>query len=189
MIQLFYTNAEQPNSSQENPSKSIGGYVSSTQVKNDELENLFGSVSQEREFRRNIEYRLLALKNLHTQSIENIKLIIGLTGNGESKFYLASSLPVDNTCEEKEFELLTSKYSKPSSVDSFLEIQDQQEVELTGVELESGEVVGFWLSREYIKEEVNLDCDNLNEDMSTGVITDNKIVKLNLTIDYELVPE
>lgn len=185
MLQLLYTNAEQPEAEQENPSRSIGGYVSNTQLINGQVDNLFGSTSYERVLRRNVEYRLLAIRNLHTQPVDNIKITPTIENILQSKISIGVTEPFIDECDNRKFELLTNRFSRPVSVNEFTQLESGEEIQIPTT-LQSGEVLGLWIERESKKQEVDTSCEILNEETSKGSLIDNSIMDLQIKIEYDL---
>lgn len=64
-MRLFYTGADTLNGVQRNIDKSLGGFISSTQVPNDSEENVFSQLSYMNLVNQRREFRALVLKNLN----------------------------------------------------------------------------------------------------------------------------
>jgi hypothetical protein len=74
MLQLNYTGAFKENDLQDNPSKSLGGYVSGSKVPSGNLNNLFSSISQFTKEKALFEIIGVVLKNTSQNNIVNIEI-------------------------------------------------------------------------------------------------------------------
>lgn len=163
---LLYTGASAPNSVQQNPQLSLGGFVSSTVVRNGELNNLFNTVTS---YSRGFETRLIVLQNTTSSTIENIKIWVEDEIGSYYTYKLAFVEPAfDNTCNRYYFEQILNGNSLPLQAD-FNEYYDEVNAE-TIDELITSSYLGIWIKRELNLPE-NLYSDN-NQDITDQEIED-----------------
>ncbi len=112
MLKIFLTGASIPNEFQNNPSLSIGGYVSSAEVINGELDYLFQGISEFSKLNNKPEYSLIAIKNVgKIKTGATIKLINPV--GALSVMSLAVVEPSEDGDSNPFFEKLQTKWSAP----------------------------------------------------------------------------
>lgn len=146
-MKFLYTNASEPNGVQTKATLSLGGYVSSSSVVNNVLNEIFGEVSLNADV--NTRYRLLAIKNTLTYTADNIQLKFYLNEDIVSQIQAALVSPAKNECDEYVFEQLPNQYSKPQYAD-FEIVEDGLVLNIGSLAV--SEVIGIWLSRQLIKD-------------------------------------
>ncbi len=83
------------------PAESLGKYISTTEIANAELNNLFDSVTGEENAASDVEYRCLFIHNNHaTLDLQNVRIWLSAQGSGGAGILIASTdigLPNDFT--------------------------------------------------------------------------------------------
>lgn len=74
MLQFYYTGAFKAGDLQDDPFKSLGGYVSGSLIPNGNLNNIFSSISQFTKEKSTFEVIGVVLKNISQNNINNIIL-------------------------------------------------------------------------------------------------------------------
>lgn len=172
---IYYTGAIQHLAIQTDPSKSLGGYISSSQVPNDVLSNIFGTLDYTTIINKLKDTRVLAFLNTTGSIIDNFsvytitpqgsfaKLKVGLVNN-----------EIDAKCNIPYFEQLPTTNSTPL----YVTLNDAEgaanAIQISNIQ--PGEYVGIFLQREVIVEnnsELNPDgtvkiksCDDFYSDLS-----------------------
>lgn len=143
---LYYTGAKKPEDRQDNPSLSLGGYKSSSQIPNGEINNIFPKITQSTVIDNKKIIRMIVFQNLFPSTITNIKI---WTKNGYySKILSEIVLPAyDSKCERFFFEELKNEEILPYQ-GSLLEHNESNPLVLNS--LESGKYIGIWLRKELI---------------------------------------
>lgn len=141
-MKFLYTGAGEPNDPQTKAIFSLGGYVSSSSVANDVLNEVFGEISQSKDF--NTRYRLLAIKNILTTTVDNVLIKVFLNEDIVSELQMALIVPATNDCGDYVFEKITNQYAKPLYGD-FVVVEDGLVLNIGTMEPDS--VVGLWISR------------------------------------------
>jgi hypothetical protein len=141
---LLYTGADTPDVPQINADKSLGGYVSSTQVPNGRLANLFPSISKSDVKNKRSLIRMVALKNTTGAEVTGVTLQTD-SANSHVKLKLAAVAPVLDANNNPVFESVQDGGSLP-----YQAVLDYHEAGLT-IDIESianNAVIGIWILRE-----------------------------------------
>lgn len=140
----------------------MGGYRSSTPVKNDEFDNFFGEVSSYTVSNNNQnQYLGLILKNESSVAKNGVKLWFERAEDCYSKLYIAA---VELTPDQNGFNLMedvSTLHSCPIYAEFY-----ECESEVTAVDLgdmAANEAVGIWLKREILSDKAKEDVLNLTE--------------------------
>lgn len=155
-MQLFYTTSKNDGTGPDSPSFSLGGYVSSLQVVNADLNNLFGELSLYGEMKATTEYRAIVLKNESDSPAVNVVLELGFSENNVCSFSMA---PVAMTLDSEQryvMESIPTIYSKPF-VGEFIGAGNQISIG----DVAPGVCVGIWFRREVDKIKVKNEYDNI----------------------------
>lgn len=182
---LFYTGASSADQEQPISSKSLGGYVSSTMIPNDIINNLFGSmVDYSAKYK---EYRLIAVKNLTGQSITSANIWIESGLNSYGKYRLAAVSPSLDNCNKEIFEKIVSANAKPFYAE-FEDANDESTaIQITDPIIEN-EIFGIWVERTASQYAIdnydqNKSCDQLANDFNENeeIVTEESV---KLIIDF-----
>ena len=140
---LFYTGAIQYEDMQDNPSLSLGGYKSASQIPNGEINNLFPKITQQSVIQNKRVVRMIVFKNTIGQNINNLKI---WSANGlYSLISMAFIKPGVDGCQNPIFEKIGSETALPyqGEFNSF-----EEEAPYTVEELLPEEMFGIWIKRE-----------------------------------------
>lgn len=111
---LFYTGANKSNAIQGNPSLSLGGWISSSQVPNDYLNNLFSDIDYTTIKNDLKPIRVLGFKNLTGGIIPSFSVYTITPVNTSAKFKIGIILnAIDASCNCPYFEQLVSELANP----------------------------------------------------------------------------
>lgn len=141
---LYYTGSSKPEEFQDNPSLSLGGYKSSTQIPNGQIHNLFPKITQSMVVNNRKAIRMIVLHNQLTASMINVKLFIE---NGEfCKFTMVAIAPgYDAECDRYFFEKVTDEQNLPyqGMLAEYTELAP-----LIIPELQASKYIGVWIRRD-----------------------------------------
>lgn len=104
MMKILYTGAINANEPQSDPNKSLGGYISSSQVPNGLLHNLFPELSQNSHQVNSPNVKCIALLNDSIK--EEVSIWFEQAENSKATFEIAIAKPALNDCNEPYFEQL-----------------------------------------------------------------------------------
>ena len=155
-MMLYLTGAQQSvvdsnwQSPQTEVSKSLGGYVSSTQVPNNALNSLFDLLSMQTLRQRTSETLGFALVNKFSVPVKNVTVKIVQEEDALAKFRIA----VVPLSDKFYMEHINNRYSEPMQADWYDAAEELTIVE----ELAAGSGLGIWLQR-YIPEKLNEKTD------------------------------
>lgn len=168
---LYYSGANAPGAQQPDPAKSLGGYMSSTQVPNGFLGNVFTVITKNTVANKKKEIRLIILKNFLPAIMTSVRLwtTVPVSPTGFSKLKIAAVAPaIDPKCDYQYFESVANDDAIPYQAQL-----DYHEGELNAIEIGDiavGGIVGIWMQRE-----LNLDsfttADGLPGAPSTAIPT------------------
>lgn len=161
---LYYTGAIQHNAIQEDPSKSLGGYISSSLVPNDVLNNLFGTIDYSTLVNQTKETRVIAFLNTTGGTINTFSIYTNTPIDSFSKLKVGLILnEIDETCNIPYFEQLPNRNSTPLYVQVIDAEGQENAIEINNVPVNN--YVGIFLQREIIVE----NNDELNDDGSIKI--------------------
>lgn len=114
---LYYTGSIQPNAIQDSPSKSLGGYVSSSIVPNDVINNLFSDIYWY-DLKNNLKHiRVIAFLNTTDETIDDFTVHVNSHEDNVSKLKIGIiKNAVDEECDVKYFETLPNSTAIPQYV-------------------------------------------------------------------------
>ena len=140
---LYYTGAIKPEDIQQDPSLSLGGYKSSTQIPNGTIHNLFPKITQSTIIQDKKIIRMIVLQNLTSSAINNVKLFIQ---NGDYSLFTMSAIApgYDEQCERFFFEKVSNEQSLPYQ--GTLESYNEQSPLIIET-LAPGAYIGIWIRR------------------------------------------
>lgn len=149
---IYYTGAKKSEERQDNPSLSLGGFKSSSQVPNGAIHNVFPKITQSTVIKNHKIIRMIVLHNPSTTTMSNIRL---WSEDGEfSKILLTGILPAyDAECDVYYFEEVANEASLPYQGTL---AQYTEATPFTIPELLPTKTIGIWLRKE-------LDLDKFND--------------------------
>jgi hypothetical protein len=141
---LYYTGAEKNQATQNNQSKSLGGWISSSQVPNDFMNNLFGDLDYSSIKNDDKEYRVIAFKNISNTPID-LSLYTETPIDSFCKYQIGlilNSLTEDNCAY---FEQLVNSKSAPY----YVELKDCENIEnkISLMQLPVNQYAGIFIKR------------------------------------------
>jgi len=141
-MKLFYTAISKPGVQQNRPTLSLGGFKSASQVSNDALGALFGSISQ-RTIKQNLsEYIGLICENTMDYPVTNIEIWMPKIPGNFAVFQLA----VVELNTNKEMESIPTVHSKPIHAD-FYDTDIGDPISLGDAIMMPGDQFGIWVKR------------------------------------------
>lgn len=152
---LFYTISGAPEAVQLKPQLSLGGYKSSVKLRNSQLGNLFGDITQFTIANSNQnQYAGLILKNETGAPVTNVKFWFEYPADSYVKLRVAAVDLVTGTDGVQQMERIEMSTIKPLSGEFF---EADTEVNAVSVgDMAAGEMIGVWIERElkldFIKE-------------------------------------
>lgn len=172
---LYYTGAIKPEEIQANPSLSLGGFKSSTQIPNGEVHNLFPKITQSSVVNNSKIIRMIVLHNQLTVPMNNVKLFIE---NSElCTFKMMAIAPAyDSVCSRFFFEKVNQEQHLPYQ--GILQSYDQT-APLIIPQLEADKFIGIWIRRELDLTKFNA----LDKGQDTELSCDQTIELLQQTTD------
>lgn len=149
-MQLYYTTTTGYNAIQTNPSRSLGGFKSSTLVINDDFSNLFDDVSIMTVRDARPEYRAIILRNELVNQVRKVKLSIQNAPDSICRYKVAIEyLSAADKYGTKKMSNVQSPQSRPFSA-QFVDASDGVVLDIAET-LNSGQEVGIWICREIDK--------------------------------------
>lgn len=183
---LYYSGADRAAMAQNQPEKSLGGYISSSLIPNGIINAIFSTISKSVAEKQTRDTRLIVLTNTTGSICHDVKIYIEQTPDTVSNIKMAAVSPATDSCSNLFFELIPSADALPyqatlslhNGVDNAIDVGD----------LAVGETIGIWLSREIIPEEFpstkGLSQDAINEmynQLNGNFLTEDES---NLKIDW-----
>lgn len=160
-MKIYYTGASSYNAEQPLASRSLGGFLSSSEVRNARAGNLFDDSS---EIARKNLYRqsvLIAVKNDSLDVMDNLRITFGADFSViSSQFEIAFVAPQSDSCGNIAFGRISSQTDKPY-VDLDVLSSNNNIFDLPPIA--AGEIFGLWIVKTPIKDKTKaLTCDELN---------------------------
>jgi hypothetical protein len=157
---LYYTTSAGENEEQYLPQNSLGGYKSSTPVKNDDFDNIFGEISVMTINQNRDNYIALVLENETGADITNVEVWFETNEGCYSTFQVAAVDMVADKNGILKMERTRGMHNRPFN-GTFVDA-DIDTKALVG-DLAEGERVGIWLKRSLNIEVIDLDQSTLYE--------------------------
>lgn len=115
MFKLFYTNADNFLGQQLVADKSLGGLLSSTEIPNDSLNNIFSDISIRTLENKLEENKLLALINKSENPINNIQITTDYQ-DPNSDLFIGLAQAKTDTCNNIYFDKVANMFYKPTGI-------------------------------------------------------------------------
>ncbi|HEX5187338.1 MAG TPA: hypothetical protein VFV86_10655, partial [Nitrososphaeraceae archaeon] len=121
-LALFYTGALKFGQEQQDPLKSTGGYISSTEIQNNVLGNLFGDLSKYVIGNNKPEIRIIAIQNIGSSTLTGLKAYFDYPHDSESEdsneaqFEIGYADFTADGCGDLYVRKITSPYASPYNV-------------------------------------------------------------------------
>lgn len=163
MLKLYYTTVTEYNQSQPSIYKSLGGYKSSSMVKNDSYSNLFDELSlMSSSSMGKDQYIGLVLKNEGNEIASGIQL--WFEPINEDMLYCKFELAAEQMSLDKDgnpqMETIETIYNKPFYAQFYSATMEDK---VTIGDLNPNEEVGIWIKRIVLKDRVKEDYNDLYE--------------------------
>lgn len=171
MLFLYYTNSDEFNKPQDRPDRSVGGFMSSSPIPNDQLGNLFSSLDLITLNEGVTQTRGIGIKNEAEQTLTNLKAWIVAPESPLAEFEIAFVAVSKNDCNESYMEKLINGSAAPyyatfykPAVDSKLSV---------GVDIQPGQYLGMWIKRSIpSSSQKQKSCDQIYDDYINEVEVD-----------------
>lgn len=180
-MKILFTNSVQFNTPQPFAYKSLGNYVSSSEVPNDLLNALFDSISEySKSLADKSVYRIIALCNDGETTMSNFKMWLETIENQDSDvldiqlatYQIGFQEAIADSCGDIVIPTrLPSEYSKPMQITMYDAEGEGNAVSLPN--LENGMFIGIALSRTISKSAV--DCDQISDSELQSIYIDKTI--------------
>lgn len=154
-----YTTSVKGGNPQSNISLSLGGYKSSSIVKNDDLNNLFDEISLYGMSEGKTEYRGIMFTNNTPVPMNNVKLYVEKIGEPFCDFGLNVTSTVKDSEGNDWMERVPDIYSKPIMGD--FKLLPTKEDPITIESIKPEEVIGIWIQRIINKTKVREEYDKV----------------------------
>lgn len=185
---IYYTGADGSGLIQNNSSKSLGGWISSSQVPNDFLNNLFSDISFDNIKNKDFIFRVLAFKNISNTNID-FSVYTETPEDSAVKYEIGLILnSIDSDCNCPYFEQLQSEKSSPY----FVTVREceLQENKITLTNVPQNNFVGIFI-KQVIKENnqfLNKTCEDFNDEflLQDSSQIDYEYVKIDNTINQSV---
>lgn len=142
-MQLYYSGALKANLPQIDPSKSLGGFVSSTLIGNGSLNNIFSAITKDTVRNLYLDCRLIVLKNTTGSTVTAINIY---TTRGTYSFDLTAGVaPAINSCGDPVFESLQDGRSIPFQ--ATLAAHEGSGAAIVVASLADQACIGIWIQR------------------------------------------
>lgn len=159
-MQLYYTTTIGYNAIQTNPSRSLGGFKSSTLVINDDFSNLFDDVSIMTVRNARPEYRAIILRNEFMSQVRKVKVSVKNAADSICRYKMAVEyLVTTDKYGTKKMSNVQSAQSRPFAA-QFVDMSEGVVLDLAET-LNSGQEVGIWICREIDKTKAREQYDNV----------------------------
>lgn len=164
-MKLYYTTTEKSMAEQQNPSKSLGGYQSSSEVLNDVMGNLFSDISLNMMKDGKSTFRAIVLVNDSDAELKNVTLWFSNGSDNKEApvqglFFIGAVEMYKNEKDEWITSSIPNESSRPYSI-SFSEAIEEYPVTIG--DLPSDAHVCLWIERKIDKEACKTDYDTVAE--------------------------
>ena len=143
-MKLYYTVSSYQDTPQQNIGLSLGGYRSSTFVRNDEMNNLFGDISLMSLKQNKSQFIAIMMKNELDVVAGNVRLFFSFPMPTQCIYQLAAVIPTKDSDGNDVMERTETIYSKPM-YGTFVSPTEQSPA-IIG-DMQPGQQVGLWICR------------------------------------------
>lgn len=170
-----YTTSVKGLSPQSNNNLSLGGYRSSTPVKNDDINNLFDEISLYGMSIAKNEYRGIMFTNNTPVIMKNVRLYFEKIGEPFCDFGLNVTSTVKDEDGNDWMERITDIYSKPLMGD-FILMPTKDNPVIAG-DINPNTSIGLWLQRVFNKQRLEAEYNNVAVKSTTSIRRYEKVEK------------
>lgn len=176
-MKLYYSTIEETDAEQKQPRFSLGGFISSTVVPNNSIENLFGDITPYTIRNNRDEYIAVMLKNTTGSTATGVTIWFEYPTIQRYKLLIAAVTPNANG----EIEHIDNQYSQPYNA-TFYEADGVGNAVNIG-DINDGDFVGLWIKRELLMDEIaTLESDDYIEEHYNDTVNQDEVVSMK--IDY-----
>lgn len=178
----YYSGANKFDAVQTDPNLSLGGFISSSVVPNDLLQNIFSEASYLSIQQKKRETKLIVLQNNSSQQATALSLDFLLNDSSISTYKIAFVSPSEDNC----FEQISNSSALPLNAE-FDDVEAGVPVSLP--DLDPEEYLGIWITRtyNYDSEDLQVKDKDYYVDQLENPTTPDLSDSLNLILDYTLV--
>lgn len=192
-MQFFYTGATLFENPQLDPVKSLGGLISSTEIQNEQLGNIWGAISKYTIWNLSgkSEYRCIAIKNDGSTTLTGLKAFFESTEDSDSEpfsellaeFEIAYQVFTADSCGDLSVPQITSPYSRPYNVTFVSAYEEGNALSLPNLVADG--YLAIWLKRT-IKSTAKdpLSSEDLLAIMN-GTLVQDTIEEINLKLQWD----
>jgi len=148
---LYYTGAVQHGAVQNDPNRSLGGWISSSPIQNDVFDNLFNKIDYYQIKNKLKPIRVIAFQNTNSTPISALRVWIEHLPTSFATYKIGLILnSIDPSCGKPYFEQIQNPFSSPI----YVELADclGEENALTIENIPAGEYVGVFVQRNLLAE-------------------------------------
>lgn len=160
MLKIYYTTITEYNQAQRSIYKSLGGYKSSTVVRNDSLSNIFDELSLYGCSTAKDQYIGLILKNESKTELKDVQLWFDISEDNYCNFEIAAEQTSIDSNGNPYMSNVETIYSKPFGV-QFYSATEQDKVTIG--DLSPNQEVGFWIKRIVLQDKLIKDYNDVAE--------------------------
>jgi len=185
---LYYSGSSAPSQSS-NSIKSLGGYISGTQIPNSSIGNLFGQLTLSSILRNRRDTKLIVFKNISSET-KVFSIYTELPVDSLYRLKIGVCLPAEDPCGIKYFEQINSSDQLPYT--AILQEHEGVGNKIEMGSLSPGKIVGVWITREVLPETVQTYTTMSTDGNVTGC-TEESISKLenrlleNKTVEPKII--
>jgi len=189
-MKLLYTGASKFEQSQTDPVKSLGGLISSTEIQDETLGSIWGSISKYTIWNLSgkSEYCCIAIKNDGGTTLTGFKAFFDPTDDSDSlsdliaEFEIGYEVPVvDPDCGDLSVSQTTSPYAKPYNIVFVSAELEENALDLP--DLEAGDYLTVWVKRT-VK---SIAKDPLSSDDYLAILNDELVLDVIEQINLKLI--
>lgn len=174
---LLYTGAIQNEAIQQDASKSLGGWVSSSQIQNNVIHNLFSKIDYNQVKNDLKPIRVVAFKNTTGSIITSLKVWIEHEATAFATYKIGLVLnSIETTCNHPYFEQIQNQYAEPFYCQLLNCETELNAIELTNIPID--QFVGIFVQRNLIA--INNEdltgatktCENYSDEYNATLVPD-----------------
>ena len=186
-MKFFYTGASTYNVAQPVASLSLGGFLSSSEVQNDILNNLFSSISDLSKQNLKREAKLIAIKNTYNEAIQDVTVTFNTADWSKliTEYDIAFVASKEDDCGNIYFDGINNSEALPYvTFESITEADNEFSIG----DLAIGQVIGAWLVRKIVKAQIApISCNQLYANYLGTTYTDpsTNVVYTPITVEEQ----